>query len=147
MIVRDHRRAQQSKGGFRKHTPAGVSTRCVRLPDRGGARGPADFSEGFIPSIHGCTPAAGGAKVPIPHTMLCRTSLITATQRIFFYTARGATHVICRPPQICRPGRLPGSPVPKTATAHTLQLAERTSELPERASELPERAPPCSPSN
>ena len=24
--------------------------------------------------------------------------------------------MICRPPQICRPGRLPGSPVPKTAT-------------------------------
>ena len=39
------------------------------------------------------------------------------------------------------------TPVPKTATAHTLQLAERTSELPERTSELPERAPPCSPSN
>ena len=31
----------------------------------------------------------------------------------FFFTARGAPHVIWRPPQICR---LPGSPVPDTAT-------------------------------
>ena len=37
----------------------------------------------------------------------------------FFLTARGAPHVIWRPPQICRPGRLPGSPVPKTATEST----------------------------
>ena len=52
-------------------------------------REPTGFSGGFIPSVHGtfstsrCAPAArGGAKIPIPHTMLCRTSLITATQRI-----------------------------------------------------------------
>ena len=49
---------------------------------------PTNLNHGFVQCLI-CTPAARGAKVPIPHTMLCRTSLITATQRIFFYTARG----------------------------------------------------------
>ena len=44
---------------------------------------PTNLNHGFVQCLI-CTPAARGAKVPIPHTMLCRTSLITATQRIFF---------------------------------------------------------------
>ena len=37
----------------------------------------------------------------------------------FIFTAHGAPHVILRSAQIWRPERLPGSPVPKTATGHS----------------------------
>ncbi len=58
--------------------------------------------------------ASRGANLPIPHSYMIynRKPLSGADLFVFF-------KCLCRPPRVmkkCRPGRLPGSPMPKTAT-------------------------------
>ena len=80
--------------------------------------------------------AGGGGNTYSPHNVMSYFIDNRYAAHFFLYCS-WRPHVICRPPQICRPGRLPGSPVPKTATVsedpHNLQasISEGTSDLHE----------------